>query len=70
MSAPINLNKVRKARARAEKSARGDANALTFGLNKAVRARAKVENARTARTLDAKALDRSGEVKALNPKTE
>lgn len=70
MSTPINLNKARKARARAEKSARGDANALTFGLNKAERAKAKKENARTARALDAKALDKTGKIKTTNPKTD
>lgn len=56
MSTPINLNKVRKARARAEKSVRGDANALTFGLTKAQRETAKRENSRLARLLDEKVL--------------
>ncbi|MCF6443438.1 DUF4169 family protein [Nereida sp. MMG025] len=34
---PINLNKARKAKARAEKSARADANAVKFGRSKAQR---------------------------------
>ncbi len=35
MSTPINLNKVRKARAQAEKKVRADENSVRFGLNKA-----------------------------------
>lgn len=59
MSTPINLNKARKVRARAEKTARGDANAVTFGLKKSDRERAQRENSRTARALDEKTLERS-----------
>lgn len=59
MSTPINLNKVRKARARAEKKARADANAVTFGLTKAEKDRAKRENSRSARELDGKAAETS-----------
>ena len=55
MSAPINLN---KARARAEKSARGDANAVSFGLSKSQREHAKRENSRTARAHDQKTLEK------------
>lgn len=54
MSTPINLNKARKARARADKKARADANAVTFGLTKAEKDRAKQEAARSARALDGK----------------
>ncbi|WP_299702470.1 DUF4169 family protein [uncultured Tateyamaria sp.] len=57
MSTPINLNKVRKTRARAEKKARADANAVTFGLTKAEKDRAKRENSRSARELDGKAAE-------------
>lgn len=57
MSTPINLNKARKARARAEKSARGDANAAAFGLSKKDREHAARENSRAARGLDGKALE-------------
>ncbi len=35
MSTPINLNKVRKARAQEEKKLRADGNSVRFGLNKA-----------------------------------
>ena len=59
MSTPINLNKVRKARARAEKSARGDANAAAFGVSKAQRDHAKRLTARGTRLLDGTALDAS-----------
>lgn len=59
MSAPINLNKARKARARAEQRARADANAVTFGLTKAEKDRAKRENARKTRDLDGKAAETS-----------
>ena len=57
MSTPINLNKVRKARARAEKKARADANAVTYGLTKSEQDRAKRENSRAARDLDGKAVE-------------
>lgn len=35
MTTPVNLNKVRKAQARAEKRARADQNAIRFGQTKA-----------------------------------
>ncbi|GGX45828.1 hypothetical protein GCM10007385_11650 [Tateyamaria omphalii] len=59
MTTPINLNKVRKARARADKKARADANAITFGLTKAEKDHAKRENSRSARDLDGKAAETS-----------
>jgi len=37
MTTPINLNKARKARARADDKARADANAVKFGRSKAER---------------------------------
>jgi len=37
MTTPINLNKARKARARADDKARADANAVKFGRSKAAR---------------------------------
>ena len=58
MSTPINLNKARKARARSEKSARGDANAASFGLTKTQREHAKQENSRAARALSEKTVER------------
>lgn len=59
MSTPINLNKVRKARARAAKKVRADANAATFGMTKAEKDRAKRENSRFARDLDGKVAETS-----------
>jgi len=55
VSTPINLNKARKARARAEKSARADSNAIAFGRSKSEREHARRENSRAARDLDGKA---------------
>ncbi len=48
MTQPVNLNKVRKTRARAEKRAQADANAIRFGQTKAEKAaqEAKAEKAR------------------------
>ena len=57
MSTPINLNKARKARARADRKARADANAVAFGLTKSQKTAAQVENARKARKLDGKAVE-------------
>mgnify|MGYP001800467186 FL=1 len=57
MSTPVNLNKARKARARAAKKARADANAVTFGLTRTDRQAAQGENSRQTRELDAKVLD-------------
>ncbi|MEX0309637.1 MAG: DUF4169 family protein [Tateyamaria sp.] len=54
MSTPINLNKVRKARARAEKKARADANAAAYGIPKSQRIHASRENARQTRELEGK----------------
>ncbi len=46
---PVNLNRFRKDRARAEKKARADQNAAFHGLTKAEKERAKAEAARVAR---------------------
>ncbi|MEL7093065.1 MAG: DUF4169 family protein [Pseudomonadota bacterium] len=56
MSTPINLNKVRKARARADKKARADENAVIYGLPKAAKERAQREISRVTRAHDEKAL--------------
>lgn len=53
MSKPVNLNKVRKSRARIEKRARADENALKFGRTKADKERDKAQNARVTRLHDA-----------------
>ena len=52
MSEPINLNKARKAKARAATSAQADANRVRFGRTKAEKAAAKIEAERLARTVD------------------
>ena len=52
MSAPANLNRVRKARARVAARKLADANAVKFGRSKAERSAAAEERARTDRTLD------------------
>lgn len=49
---PVNLNKARKARARAEARARSDANAVKFGRTKAQKAREAADAARAKATLD------------------
>ena len=53
---PINLNKARKARARAARKARADQNAVIHGLPKAAKQRAERENSRLARAHDEKNL--------------
>ncbi|WP_299041701.1 DUF4169 family protein [uncultured Tateyamaria sp.] len=68
MSTPVNLNKVRKARARADKKARAEANTVAFGLTKVEKDRAKRENARIARDLDGKAAETSPYVANGNDK--
>lgn len=50
---PINLNKVRKARARAEAKEKADRNAATHGMTKAERTRAKAEADRVRTLFDA-----------------
>ena len=49
MSTPVNLNKARKARARADRKAQADRNAVLHGLPKAERHRAKAEAERVTR---------------------
>ena len=46
MTTPVNLNKVRKARAKAEAKARADANAAFHGLTRAQKAAARAEGDR------------------------
>lgn len=52
MAEVINLNKARKARARAGDAARADANRAKHGRTKAERKRAEAEVERLGRTLD------------------
>lgn len=58
---PVNLNKVRKARARAADKARADENAVTFGRSKAEKLATRKEQCRAARRLDGKVLRDKGE---------
>ena len=59
----INLRRVKKAKARAEKSTQADANRAKHGVAKPVRDLAKARDAKAAHNLDAKRLerDKSGE---------
>ena len=52
MSKPVNLNRFRKDKARADKKARADENSVKFGRTKADKSRDKAENDRTTRRLD------------------
>lgn len=53
MSAPINLNKVKKERNRASRKARADENALAFGQTKAQKELLKARAEQIARNLEA-----------------
>ena len=50
---PINLNKARKARAKADKAEAADANRVLHGLSKAEKAKARAQAERRAAKLDA-----------------
>ncbi|WP_299671570.1 DUF4169 family protein [uncultured Roseobacter sp.] len=52
MSAPINLNKHRKARAKAAKKAQADENTVRFGRTKAEKEANKAQAAKATRDLD------------------
>ncbi|WP_170760522.1 DUF4169 family protein [Ruegeria lacuscaerulensis] len=52
MSKPVNLNRYRKEKARAEKKARADQNAVKFGRTKAEKFEAKFERDKLKRDLD------------------
>lgn len=52
MGTPINLNKHRKARARADRKAQADANAVKFGRTKAEKAETEAVKSLNARRLD------------------
>lgn len=53
MSTPINLNKARKARARRDKQARADENAVKFGRTKAQKTREAAIKECQTRAIDA-----------------
>lgn len=52
MGKPVNLNRFRKEKARAEKKARADNNAALHGLSKAERDLAKTKTARVRKSHD------------------
>ena len=53
MAQPVNLNRFRKQKARAEKKARADENAARFGRSKAEKALDATRRAKAERDLDA-----------------
>ena len=53
MSAPVNLNKVKKERNRASRKARADENAVAFGQTKEQKAALKARAEQIARNLEA-----------------
>jgi len=57
MPDPVNLNRFRKAKARAEKKAQADGNSMKFGRTKAEKARDTVDRAKAKRDLDGKKRD-------------
>ena len=57
MAQPVNLNRFRKEKARAEKKARADQNAVAFGRTKAEKEIAKFEQDKLKRDLDKRELD-------------
>lgn len=58
MGKPVNLNRFRKDKARAEKKARADANAAKFGRSKAERELDKARETKTVRDIDSHKLDK------------
>ncbi|WP_091738015.1 DUF4169 family protein [Phenylobacterium immobile] len=54
MAEPINLNRARKARDKAQAKSRAVENRARFGLGKADRSRAQAETERAARDLEGK----------------
>ena len=52
MSTPVNLNRFRKAKARADKKARAEENAAKFGLSKSDKTQAAILNEIQERRLD------------------
>ncbi|WP_133489570.1 DUF4169 family protein [Aliiroseovarius marinus] len=58
MEKPVNLNRYRKEKARADKKARADQNAVKFGRTKAQKDAEKAETARITRLFDGHKQDR------------
>ncbi len=57
MGKPVNLNRYRKEKARAEKKARADANAVKHGQSKADKTAVKLQQDRQRRDLDGHKVD-------------
>jgi hypothetical protein len=57
MGKPVNLNRYRKEKARAEKKARADQNAVAFGRSKAEKQVVKLQKDKQNRDLDNHELD-------------
>ena len=57
MGKPVNLNRYRKEKARAEKKARADQNAVAFGRSKAEKEVVKLQKDKQNRDLDNHELD-------------
>lgn len=57
MTTPVNLNKYRKEKARAENKARAEQNAVAFGRTKAEKDLAKKQRRKLNRDLDGRKLD-------------
>lgn len=57
MSKPVNLNRFRKEKARAEKKARADQNAAKFGQTKAEKEVVKLQQDKHRRDLDGHEID-------------
>ncbi len=57
MADPVNLNRYRKDKARAERRAQADENAVRFGRSKAQKSLAKAQADKAARDLDGKRKD-------------
>ena len=58
MADPINLNKARKARAKADKQQRAAQSRAKFGRTKANKAKVELETSRAPRAVDAAKLDK------------
>jgi len=58
MAEIVNLKRVKKARARAEKEAQADANRIKHGTPKALRDLARAQDEKAAREIDAHKLDK------------
>ena len=57
MSQPVNLNKYRKAKARADKQQRADANTVKFGLTKHQKSQQAQQADKATRLLDGHQMD-------------